>query len=422
MTTAKVFLIALVGILSFVNGNAVFAAGAGEWPQFRGPTGQGTATARGLPRSWSETNNILWQTKLPGLGHSSPVVADNRVWLTSATDKGRSRHVVCVDLATGKVARDIVLFTCDNPEPCHPLNSHATPTPVLEDDRVYVTFGSVGTACLSAETGETLWERRDIPVRYFDVGPASSPVLYRDLLVLTCDGQADDRRFVMALDKKTGATRWQTDRTFAGGKIPPHTHSSCVPLAIPVSGKDQLISPGGYGVRAYDPETGAELWNVRYEGWSVVPRPVFADGLLFVCCGTVNPSLLCIRPDGASGDATQSAVVWKTAKNVPGMPSPLLLGDRLYTMTATRLSCLEAATGKERWSGNIPGQHMASPIAADGHIYLFNTTGGGAVVALGDTFNLVATNKLTEGCMASPAVAGNSLIVRTRTRLYRIGK
>jgi len=394
----------------------------GEWPQFRGPTGQGTADVQGLPRTWSETENIVWQAKLPGLGHSSPVVAGNRVWLTSATDKGRSRHVVCVDLATGKIVRDTVLFTCETPEPCHALNSFATPTPVLEKNRVYVTFGKVGTACLSAETGETLWERRDLPVRYYDVGVASSPVLYRDMLILTCDGQADDQRFVMALDKQTGKTLWRTDRTFPNNIIPQKTHSSCVPLVIPVSGKDQLVSPGGQGVRAYDPGTGLELWNVRYDGWSVVPRPVFANGLVYVCSGTVKPVILCIRPEGAAGDATSSAVVWKTHKNVPDMPSPLLIGNWLYTMTATRLSCLEAATGKTLWSGNIPGQHMASPVAADGHIYLFNTTGGGAVVALGDTFNLVATNRLTEGCMASPAVAGNSLIVRTRTRLYRIGK
>jgi len=394
----------------------------GEWPQFRGPTGQGTAGVQGLPRTWSETENIVWQTKLPGLGHSSPVVAGNRVWLTSATDKGRSRHVVCVDLATGKTVRDMVLFTCETPEPCHALNSFATPTPVLEKNRVYVTFGKVGTACLSAETGETLWERRDLPVRYYDVGVASSPILYRDALILTCDGQADDQRFVMALDKQTGKTLWRTDRTFPNNIIPRMTHSSCVPLVISVNGKDQLISPGGQGVRAYDPLSGAELWCVRYEGWSVVPRPVFANGLVYVCSGTVKPVLLCIRPSGAAGDATSSAVVWQTRKNVPDMPSPLLIGNRLYTMTATRLSCLEADTGTVRWSSGIPGQHMASPVAADGHIYLFNTTGGGAVVALGDTFNLVATNKLTEGCMASPAVAGNSLVVRTRTRLYRIGK
>ncbi len=405
---------------------AAFAGGAGPdaagWPQFRGPSGQGIAEARNLPRVWSETQNVRWMTRLPGLGHSSPVIAENRVWLTSATDKGRRRHVVCVDLATGAVLRDRVLYTCGEPEPCHSLNSFATPTPVLADGRVYVTFGKVGTACLSAETGETLWERRDLPVRYFDVGVASSPILHNGRLILTCDGQADDVRYVIALDSRTGRTLWRTDRTFPDGKIPTYTHSSCVPLVIRADGREQLISPGPYGVRAYDPATGGELWNVRYGGWSVIPRPVFRDGLLVVCNGTVNPLMLCIRPEGAAGDATASAVVWQTTRNVPNMPSPLLLGNRLYTLTASRLSCLEADTGTERWSHTVSGQHLASPVAADGHLYLFNTTGGGSVVALGDTFNLVATNRLAEGCMASPAVVGDSLVIRTRTRLYRIGK
>ncbi|MEI7901123.1 MAG: PQQ-binding-like beta-propeller repeat protein [bacterium] len=226
------------------------ARAADEWPQFRGPTGQGVSDARGLPVTWSEAENIKWKTAIPGLGHSSPVVSGNRVWLTASPDQGKTRHVLCLDLATGAVTRDIALFTCDTPEKCHELNSYATPTPVLEGDRVYVTFGSTGTACLSAETGKILWERRDIQVKYWDVGPASSPALYRDTLILTCDGQADDQRFVLALDKKTGKTLWRTDRTFAGDKLPAYTHSSCVPLIMPVAGKDQLVSPGAHGVRA----------------------------------------------------------------------------------------------------------------------------------------------------------------------------
>lgn len=419
--TANLTLLALA-VVSFVTFLSV-ARADGEWPQFRGPTGQGTSDARGLPLTWSETENIKWKSAIPGEGHSSPVAAGNRVWLTSSPDKGKTRHLLCLDFETGKISRDIALFTCEAPEPCHAMNSYATPTPVLEGDRVYVTFGSPGTACLNAETGKTLWERRDIQTRYYDVGPASSPVLYRDTLILTCDGQSDDQRFVMALDKNTGKTLWRTDRKYPEDKIPDKTHSSCVPLIIPVAGQDQLISPGGHGVRAYDPGTGAELWKARYGGWSVVPRPVYANGLVFICNGTVNPVLLCIRPEGASGDITATdSVVWKTTKNVPAMPSPLLVENRLYTMTATTLSCLKPATGEVLWSGNIPGQHLASPVAADGRIYLFNTSGGGAVAALGDTFSIIATNKLEGGCSASPAVVGKSLLVRTTTHLYRIEK
>jgi outer membrane protein assembly factor BamB len=394
-----------------------------SWPQFRGPTGQGVSDAKGLPVTWSETENVKWKTAIPGEGHSSPVVSGNRIWLTSSPDKGKTRHVLCVDFATGKLTRDIPLFTCVTTEPCHAMNSYATPTPVLEGSRVYVTFGAPGTACLEAETGKTIWERRDLPVKYFDVGPASSPILYRDSFILNCDGQASDQQFVIALDKNTGKTLWRTDRTYLGNKLPPKTHSSCVPLVIRVASRDQLISPGGHGVRSYDPDTGKELWVARYGGWSVVPRPVFANGLLFICSGTVKSTLLCIRPEGASGDITDApAVVWKTAKNVPTMPSPLLVDDRLYTLTAATLSCLKPATGEVTWSENIPGQHVASPVAADGRIYLFNTSGGGAVVALGDRFNLLATNRLDSGCSASPAIVGTSLLVRTATHLYRIAK
>ena len=325
-------------------------------------------------------------------------------------------------LDTGQITQDISLFTCEKPELCHTLNSYATPTPVLEKDRVYVTFGSPGTACLSSKTGERIWERRDLIVDYRDVGAASSPILYRNMLILTCDGQTGDRQFVTALDKNSGATLWRTDRIFKDGKAPQQVHSSGVPLVIRVNGHDQLVSPGGHGVHAYDPGTGAEIWQVWYGGWSVVPRPLFADGRLFICSGTVDPVLLCIRPEGAAGDITEKGVLWKSTKNVPDMPSPLLVNNRLYTMTATTLSCLEPATGKEIWSGKLPGQHMASPIAADGHIFLFSRGKTSTVVALGDTFNVVATNRLDEGCMASPAVAGHSLIVRTMRHLYRIGK
>ena len=399
------------------------ARAADEWPQFRGPGGQGLSDAAGLPLTWSETENVLWKTALPGVGHSSPVFSGNRVWLTTSPDNGKTRHVLCLDLQTGAITRDIPLFTCDAPEPCHKMNSYATPTPVLEDGRVYVTFGAAGTACLDAETGRPLWQRRDLNVLYFDVGPASSPVLHRDSLILTCDGQASDQQFVIALDKRTGQTLWRTDRAFPGGAKPKKTHSSCVPLVISVAGQEQLVSPGGHGVRAYDPATGKELWCARYGGWSVVPRPVYADGLLFVCSGTVQSTVLAIRPEGASGDITDTpSVIWKTSKNVPTMPSPLLTDNRLYTLTATTLSCLKPDTGDVLWAENIPGQHLASPVAAGGRAYLFNTSGGGAVVALGDTFRLLATNRLDAGCSASPAVAGNSLLVRTATHLYRIAQ
>lgn len=421
MTANRIPLCTAVVLLSLALTNVGQARN--EWAQFRGPTGQGLSDARDLPVTWSETNNIVWKTELPGSGHSSPVVSDNRIWLTASPDKGKTRHVLCVDFKSGKIEKDIELFTCEKPEICHTFNSYATPTPVLENDHVYVTFGTPGTACISAKTGQKIWERRDFIIDYRDVGAASSPILYRNLLILTCDGQVGSKQFVVALDKNTGATLWQTARTFVPSKPPEFKHSSGVPLVIRVNGNDQLISPAARGVHAYNPDTGAEIWQAWYGGWSVVPRPVFANGSLVVCSGTVKPSLLCIRPEGAAGNITEGThVVWTSDKNVPDMPSPLLVDNRLYTMTATTLSCSEISTGKERWSSKLPGQYLSSPVAADGHIYLFSRGKTSAVVALGDTFHIVATNRLDDGCMASPAVVGHSLIVRTTKALYRIGK
>jgi len=203
---------------------ASFVGAADEWPQFRGPTGQGLSDAHGLPLTWDETNGIAWKTEIPGRGYSSPVVSENRIWLTSSPDKGLTRHVLCVDLDSGKVTKDVPLFSVEKPELCHAFNSYATPTPVLERGRVYVTFGTPGTACLDAETGSIIWQRRDFAVDYRDVGAASSPILYRDKLILTCDGQTGSKQFVAALDKNTGKTLWQTDRTFAPSPAPTSIH------------------------------------------------------------------------------------------------------------------------------------------------------------------------------------------------------
>ena len=418
---AKPFLFCMfAGGLFSVLGSA--ARADNEWPQFRGPEGQGRSDARGLPVTWSESNNVIWKTALPGYGHSSPVISGNRIWLTASPDKGKTRHVLRVALDSGKIERDIKLFDCEKPEICHTLNSYATPTPVLEADRVYVTFGTPGTACLDAQTGRVLWERRDFVIDYRDVGAASSPILYRDSLILTCDGQTGSKQYVVALDKNTGKTLWKTDRTFPPGKPQTHIHSSAVPLVIRTGNRDQLISPAAHGVHAYDPATGTELWQAWYDGWSVVPRPVFADGRLVVCAGTTEPTLLCLRPEGAVGTLTESAgILWKTKTNVPDMPSPLMVGNRLFTMTATTLSCIDPADGRVLWAEKLPGQYLSSPVEADGKLFIFSRGKTSAVVELGDTFHIVATNRLEDGCMASPAIVGHSLIVRTTKALYRIG-
>ena len=393
------------------------------WSEFRGNARDGTSEATGLPLTWSETENIKWKTELPGVGHSSPVAANGRIWMTMSPDEGKTRHVLCVDFETGKITRDIPLFTY-NPkgERNHAMNSYATPTPVVEGNRVYVTFANPGTACLNAETGEVIWQRRDITNHFWDVGGACSPILYGNKLIMNCDGHNDAARFIIALSKDTGETLWRTDRTYKDGKVPnSSTHAYSVPLVVKVGDKEQVVSTAGFGFFGYDLETGKELWVARYEGWSAVPRPVAADGMVFVCAGVIKPSMMAIRLDKAQGDITGTdAVAWSTTKKVPDMPSPLLVGGRFYTMTPTTLTCIEPATGKEFWSEKIPGQHLASPVCAEGRIYLFNTDGGATVVKLGDTFETLASNKLDSGCYASPAIIGKSLIVRTSSHLYRI--
>jgi outer membrane protein assembly factor BamB len=309
----------------------------------------------------------------------------------------------------------------DEVEKRNKLNSYATPTPIMEDDRVYVTFGGPGTACLSAKTGEVIWQRTDINVTYHNIGPASTPSIHKNMLIMICDGGRESERFVVALDKMTGQTLWKTDRTYKDGNIPKITHSFCVPLAITVDGKDQIVCPGAHGVYAYDLETGKEIWLARYDGWSVVSRPVYANGMLYICSGVVKPMMYCINPKGAKGDISETdKIIWKTKKMVPKMPSPLLVNNRFYTMTSNKLACRKPATGEIIWNEHISGQHLASPVYADGAIYLFDQSGGSTVVNASDTFQMISTNRLESGCMASPAIYDKSLIVRTATHLYRI--
>jgi len=392
-----------------------------SWPQFRGPTGQGTSTAKGLPTLWSETKNIAWKTAIPGKGYSSPVIMRNEIWLTTALDGGRSRNVLTIDYKTGKIIRNKKLYTVENVEKCNGLNSYATPTPIMEGDRVYVTFGAPGTACLSAKTGEIIWQRTDFNVTYFTIGAASTQSIHKNTLIMICDGDRGSERFVAALDKMTGKTLWKTDRTYKDGKTPGLAHAFSVPLAITVDGKDQIICPGAQGVYAYESETGKEIWCARYNSWSVVSRPVYANDTLYICCGVIKPMMYCINPKGAKGDITKTKkIIWRTDKMVPPMPSPLFVNDRFYTMTAKKLACRKPKTGKIIWNERIPGQHLASPVYADGAIYQFDTTGRSVVIKASDNFQIISANKLESGCMASPAIYGKSLIVRTKTHLYRI--
>lgn len=390
------------------------------WPQFRGPTGDGRSPSVGLPLEWSESKNVTWKTGIPGLGWSSPVVSGNQVWLTTASPNGGELSAVCVDRTCGKIVYHRKIFDIERPEDIRDYNSHASPTPAIEEGRVYVHFGSLGTACLETETGSVVWSRRDLPCKHVR-GPGSSPILYGDLLFINFDGY--DVQYVVALDKKTGRTLWKRDRTHPYGTDDGDTKKAfSTPTIIEVNGSPQLISPAAKAAIAYDPRTGNELWRVRYPEHSTAARPFLAHGLVYINTGFVRAQLLAVRPDG-EGDVTDSHVLWKVGKGVGSKPSAIVEGDLLFAVTDTggAVTCLEATTGKEVWKGRIGGlAHSASPISALGVVYFFAEDGTAVALRAGRELKVIARNSLEGRFMASPAVVGNSLFLRSETHLYRL--
>ena len=378
-----------------------------EWPEFRGPGGQGHSSAVDLPLTWTESENIAWKVELPGLGWSSPVIAGDRVWLTSGEVEPTVLRLLCFERQSGAMIHNLVMARPEKTERVHPKNSIASPTPILEDDRVYVHFGPYHTSCVSI-AGDVLWEKR-LP-HHQQYGPTSSPVLFRDLLLVPCLG--DDIRYLVALDKRTGEQRWKLD--FEG------RNSEATPLIIESAAGPQLISNLADRIVAFDPESGRELWWVRNTNFAQIPRPVFGHGLVYVCGGYFDPEVWAIRPDG-EGDVTDSHIAWHMDDSAPLNPSPILVGDELYCVSDNGIaSCLDAKTGRRHWRERLEGDFSASPVFAAGRIYFLNETGTTYVVKPGPDFELLATNELSGQTLASLAVAGNAIFLRTDAHLYRI--
>ena len=380
-----------------------------DWPQFRGPTGQGVSDEQGLPLTWSETKNVRWKVAIPGRGWSSPVVQGDRIWLTTATEEGKSLRAISVDRNTGAIVQNVEVFRLKSAKLANPKNSLASPTPIVEGDRVYVHFGAFGTACIT-QSGEIVWKTK-LEYDNGQHGTGGSPVLYEDLLIISCDG--NDVQFVVALDKLTGKVRWKKSRE--------GYQAYTTPLIVELAGSPQVISPGAFRAISYDPRNGKELWQVTYgEGFSNVPRPVYGDGLVFICTGFQQPSLLAVRVDG-KGDVTKSKIQWKLDSGVPLTPSPLLVGSELYMVTDNGIvTCVDAKTGKEYWRARVGGNHSASPIYADGRIYFLNEEGESVVLAPGQQLKHLATNQLDGRTLASMAVSNGSIFIRSDTHLYRI--
>jgi outer membrane protein assembly factor BamB len=420
------------------------SATAEDWPQFRGPRGDGTSTAAGLPTTWSKTKNIRWQTAIPGRGRSSPVIVGDRVWLTAADDspapaeealakilaapdfaqmyvaRDVTLKLVSLDRADGRIASVTKLFDIVGPDPIHRLNSFATPTPVVDKGRIYCDFGSPGTACVDAATQRVLWTQRQLTCEHW-LGAASSPALCGDRLIVVRDGC--DTQYVAALDTATGRVAWKTARPPIDVQSRYEKKSYSSPLVVAVGGQTQAVIPGSHWVCSYDPATGRELWRVRHgRGFSLAPSPVAGNGLVYICTGCNAPELWAIRPDG-NGDVTETHVAWRAKSSVPMMSSPLLVGREIFYVSDNGVvSCLDARDGKLLWRQRIGGDQLASPLFGDGRLYFFDFEGRATVLAAGSKYAKLAENALDGPLAATPAIAGRAIYLRTDSHLYRIAE
>jgi outer membrane protein assembly factor BamB len=417
--------------------------GASHWPQYRGPEGDGIARGARPPVEWAEDRNVRWKTPIPGKGWASPVIWGHQVWIATATEDGRELSVLCVDADSGQVLRRQKLFEVASPQFCHKFNSYASPTPVAEEGRVYVTFGSPGTAALNSATGEVLWERRDFECNHYR-GAGSSPILHGNLLITHFDGS--DHQYLVALDKATGKTVWRVHRSIDFQDLGPDgkpmiegdlRKAYSTPHVAVIDGVATLLSQGAKAVYAYLPATGEEVWRVEErQNHSASDRPIYSPalGLVFAATGFSQGQLLAIRPGrkgevvDANGETAAPAgrqlqVAWKSKRGIPKKPSLLLLepaGLLFGIEDGGVATCWDAKTGEALWNERVGGNHSSSPLLADGRIYFFSEEGKTHVVAADRTYRKLAENALGDGFMASPAVTGNALVLRSRTHLYRV--
>lgn len=422
---------------------AVKATGPGVWPGFRGPRGDGI-THEKLPTTWSETTNVAWKTEIPGRGWSSPVIDRELIWITTAvetpiaperaavvrrekiTDKGMADQMTLSGAITlyavavnrdGNIVRKVPLFHIDEPVPVHNLNSNASPTPALADGRVYCHFGTNGTACVDAETGEVLW-RRQYSLNH-GVGPGSSPIVFDNLVILVCDGV--DAQYLVALDGATGDEVWKKKRPPMKGDQGDLHKAFSTPTLIELAGQPQLIAPGAQWFVAYNPKTGEEIWRVEHgDGFSNVPAAVVNHELAFLCTGYMQPQLWAVRL-GGRGDVTASHVIWRVKKSVPNMPSPIVAGDHvIFVSDQGVVSRVAAKTGELQGQRRIGGNYSASPLLADDKLYFSSRQGETTVLTADAKLTEVAVNTLNGQIMASPGVWGSTLILRTDQALYAV--
>jgi outer membrane protein assembly factor BamB len=419
---------------------------AADWPQFRGPTGCGIAENEAIPIRWGGFEPAAWQAEIPGRGWSSPVVVGDRIWLTTAEQTAlptvaREKKldasvyrdyrdqlqvhgsVTCLAVelsaASGEVLRKIELCTCDNPPPTHATNGYASPTPASDGQHLVCHFGSLGTACLDLTSGDVLWNHRLL----FDeiTGPGSSPVLFENVVIIPCDGA--DKQFVIGLDLHSGKTIWQTDRPKISDAEGIHRRAFSTPLIVKHDNRWEAITVGAQWAVSYDPASGRELWRVNMgDCHAAIPRPVAANGVVYVCSGYMKPRLFAIRL-GGSGEVTETHVAWQSDRQVPEISSPIIVGGSIYFVSSGGiLTCLDAGSGKLLWQHRIGGGFAASPIAAGDKIYFVSREGVTTVIRAGGEYEELARSQHFGQTLASPAVCGNALLIRADRMLYCFGE
>ena len=412
----------LLGLCAGLCANISTKVQAGDWLQFRGTQGDGESQVADLPLTWSAIENVSWRCELPGEGWSSPVVLGDRIFLSAAiplesgSDGDRELSLLIVDANAGKLVQRVKLFTqlAASAPKIHAKNSHASPTPIIAEGRVYVHFGHLGTACTTLE-GNVVWQNDQLSYRPVH-GNGGSPVVVGRSLIFSQDGAEQAK--VIALDTRTGKLRWEVPRNVEASK----KFSFATPLVLNNSGQTQVIVPGSNVVQSLDPETGTELWRVRYDGYSVIPRPIIAAGLVMVCTGYDRPSLIAIRPDGR-GDVTDSHVIWQTNVSVPHTPSLSTRNGLVFMISDKGIaSCLEAASGEEVWKERIGGNYSASPLLAGDRLYMLSEEGETTVANASRNYAELARNKLGDRTLASMAVIEQDLLIRSKSVLWRITK
>jgi len=389
------------------------------WPDYRGPNLDGHAPAGAqVPLTWSEEANVAWKTPLWGRGWSSPVVADGRVWVTTADEEGHRLAVLCLDVETGEVLLDRLLFEVEEPMNRNDLNSYASPSPAVGGGRVVLLFGSAGIACLDTDTLETVWARRDLPCAHL-MGPGSSPLLVGDQVVVVYDGA--DVQYLVSLDLEDGQTRWRTERSVDFGGVDGDLRKAYgTPVLVTEGERRILLSTGARATYAYDLRDGAELWRVRHVGFSMSARPLVCADRVLVNTGFGRAELWSLDL-GGEGDVTDTHVAWKVQKGIPTMSTGVVVGERVYQVSDGGIvHCFDLETGERIWRERVLGAVCSSLLAAGDRVYAFDKEGAGVVFAAADELRVLGESRLDEGCMASPAVVGDALLVRTKTHLYRL--